>query len=660
MLKKIGKMAIVQELIGYLFYLYTRFVFHTTRWTAEGWPYSFDDEKRPFFMSFWHGRLMGATFAKFYFKPKKLQPYVLISLHRDGRAVAAAMRHYGIKTVDGSSKRNGTAAGLAIMRLMKEDALMAMAPDGRKPGYKMTKGLVALASESRCPIVFTAFSVKRAKIFKTWDKFMLPMPFNKGVILCSEPIEVPSDLNAEQTEVWREKLEKRLLDLTRAADERAGRGTSPESQEGKMNLLSMYKAVTVLAYPLIAIYLAVRKAKGKEDLKRFPERMGYAGMPRPDGRLIWIHGASVGETLSALPLINRLGELYPDARVMMTSGTVTSAELMAKRLPANAFHQFVPIDTPSAVKRFVDYWKPDAVLWIESEFWPNLLSEISSRKIPLILINGRVSDRSFERWRKFPVFCRELQGLFTKSFGQTDEDARRLQVLGAKNADCVGNLKFASKDLPYDADEFAKLEKQIANRPCWIAASTHAGEEEQLAFAQNALKTKGALMILAPRHPKRGDEIEKILTQAGLHVARRSRHEDITPETTVYLADTIGEMGLFYRLAEIAFVGGSLVAFGGQNIIEPARLGKAVVCGKYMMNFKEIVAKATAADALTVVEDKEQLTQTLDAWFSDKETLHTIQQNARAFALNQADVLNRLTTALAPYLDFDERKDNAD
>ena len=427
-----------------------------------------------------------------------------------------------------------------------------------------------------------------------------------------------------------------------------------------MRLLNVYKAATVLGYPLIAVCLAIRKAKGKEDLTRFPERMGYAGKPRPDGRLIWIHGASVGETLSALPLINKLSELYPAVRIMVTSGTLTSADLMAKRLPANAFHQFVPVDTPAAVKRFVDYWKPDAALWIESEFWPNLLSEIAAHKIPLILINGRVSDRSFERWRKFPAFCRELQGLFTKSFGQTDEDARRLRVLGAKDAACVGNLKFAAGDLPYDADEFAKLEKQIANRPCWIAASTHEGEEEQLAFVQNALKTKNALMILAPRHPKRGDEIEKLLKPAGLSVARRSRGEDIAPDTAVYLADTIGEMGLFYRLAQIAFVGGSLVAFGGQNIIEPARLGKAVVCGKYMMNFKEIVAKAVAAGALTVVEDKKELAQTLDALFENEGILKSKRENARHFALNQADVLNRLTAALTPYLDFDERKNNAD
>lgn len=427
-----------------------------------------------------------------------------------------------------------------------------------------------------------------------------------------------------------------------------------------MRLLNVYKAATVLGCPLIAVCLAIRKAKGKEDLTRFPERMGYAGKPRPDGRLIWIHGASVGETLSALPLINKLSELYPAVRIMVTSGTLTSADLMAKRLPANAFHQFVPVDTPAAVKRFVDYWKPDAALWIESEFWPNLLSEIAAHKIPLILINGRVSDRSFERWRKFPAFCRELQGLFTKSFGQTDEDARRLRVLGAKDAACVGNLKFAAGDLPYDADEFAKLEKQIANRPCWIAASTHEGEEEQLAFVQNALKTKNALMILAPRHPKRGDEIEKLLKPAGLSVARRSRGEDIAPDTAVYLADTIGEMGLFYRLAQIAFVGGSLVAFGGQNIIEPARLGKAVVCGKYMMNFKEIVAKAVAAGALTVVEDKKELAQTLDALFENEGILKSKRENARRFALNQADVLNRLTAALTPYLDFDERKNNAD
>lgn len=422
-----------------------------------------------------------------------------------------------------------------------------------------------------------------------------------------------------------------------------------------MNLMSVsvYRAATRAFYPLIAAYLAVRKAKGKEDLSRFGERMGYAAKPRPDGKLVWMHGASVGETLSMLPLIERIQKQYPDINILVTSGTVTSAQLMEKRLTGKAFHQYVPIDCIAQATRFVDHWKPDLVLWLESEFWPNILSIVSGRNIPVVLLNGRVSDRSLKRWRKMPRFSAQIQAMFTKTFGQTQEDANRLKELGAKEPLCVGNLKFASAPLPVDADELKRMESQIGGRPCWTAGSTHAGEDAPIAEAHKKVKGKipDLLTVLAPRHPKRADEIEAVLKQAGLSVARRSRKEDITPETDVYLADTIGEMGLFYRLGCAAFVGGSLIEFGGQNIIEPARLGRAVLCGPYMMNFREIVARAKSADAVSIVDGAQGLADALAALLTDEKLLATKQKNALEFAKAESNVLDRLMPLLAGYLE---------
>lgn len=407
-----------------------------------------------------------------------------------------------------------------------------------------------------------------------------------------------------------------------------------------------------MGYPLIAAYLAVRKSRGKEDLERFGERMGFASMPRPEGKLVWLHGASVGETLSMLPLIQKIQQLHPSVHILVTSGTVTSAQLMEKRLSGTAFHQYVPIDCMPQVTRFVDHWKPDLVLWLESEFWPNILSVIAQRKIPLILINGRVSDRSFARWKKMPKFSRQLQKMFVKSFGQTQEDADRLKAIGAEDTACVGNIKFAAAPLPVDEEELKRMQKQIGKRACWTAGSTHAGEDEIIAYAHKAIKEKipDILTIAAPRHPNRADEIEGIFKKVGLTVSRRSRKEEITKQTDIYLADTIGEMGLFYRLGAVAFVGGSMIPFGGQNIIEPARLEKAVLCGQYMMNFREITARAKEAEAVFVAENETALAQVVIKLLTDKKLLNERQKNARVFAEAESNVLDRLMPELEPYL----------
>ena len=427
--------------------------------------------------------------------------------------------------------------------------------------------------------------------------------------------------------------------------------------------LSWYRHATTLIKPLLGIYLAFRKQKGKEDVARFHERLGLPKKERPKGQLLWIHGASVGETLSVLPLVDALLARYPRLHVMITSGTVTSACLLEKRLPERAFHQYIPIDCFPYVRRFVKHWRPDVVFWLESEFWPNILSVIDEQKIPLILLNGRVSDKSFANWKKYPRLSAQIQNMFVESLGQTEQDAARLAVLGAKNARCLGNLKCAARPLPYDVQEYKSLSLQVGDRPCWVAASTHKGEEKAVLAVHQQLKKKmGKLLtIVVPRHPQRGEEIEKLFRKARLKVNRRSLGEKITSQTDVYLADTIGELGLFYKLASVAFVGGSLISFGGQNVLEPAKLGKAVVTGPHTRNFKEIVDRAQAAEALTVVKDKDELADVVGQWLKSGKKCAVAQKKAETFAAEEEkSVLSGLLDALEPYLKKKKQEEKKD
>lgn len=414
-----------------------------------------------------------------------------------------------------------------------------------------------------------------------------------------------------------------------------------------MIALLLYRIFVVLATPFILGWLFIRKQKGKEDSIRFPERLGYRLPQRPEGRLLWLHGASVGECLSMMPLINRLLAEDKDINIMVTSGTVTSAALMAKRLPQRAFHVYVPVDMVGGVRRFVRHFRPNAVLWFESEFWPNILQEIRRHHVPLILLNGRISDRSFRRWQKALWIIRPLLGLFTLTFGQTKEDAHRLQVLGAPQAVCVGNLKCAAPPAPFDAIELERLMQAIGSRPCWVGGSTHPGEEAMMANVHQTLKKEfpDLLTISAPRHPERTDVIPTF-TQAGLTVARRTNGDAITSETDVYFADTLGEMGLIYRLAPIVFVGGSLVPFGGQNMLEPMRLGRAVVIGPHAFNFREIVSTAKNQKALVEVADVTELIQILRTWLNQPTDRAEIGKRAEAQACAEMAVLERVTQVL--------------
>ena len=419
--------------------------------------------------------------------------------------------------------------------------------------------------------------------------------------------------------------------------------------------IGIYNTLVRTLYPvLVRRYIEKRKKIGKEDVKRFNERVGRPIMKRPEGRLVWLHGASVGESISMLPLINRLLELYPDIHVMVTTGTTTSAEVMAKRLPERAFHQYLPIDNPAFTTRFVRYWQPTIALWFESEFWPAMLSSIKRRNIPLILINGRISNKTFKRWQQFEFIIKELLGCFTACLGQSEEDAYRLRVLGAKDAMCLGNLKYAGLPIPVDAEKKKEILQQIGNRPLWLVSSTHHDEEAKIGRFLQELKEKhpNLLTLIAPRHPHRGEEIKNCLRdEYNLDVALRSKEEKITPKTDVYIADTIGEMGIWYEISPIVFVGGSLIPHGGQNFIEPSRCRDAVIVGPHMHNFTDAMARAKKADAIIQVNDVIDLISVVDQLLRNRELLEAKRSLAYNWATGEAKVLDGIVEKIQGYME---------
>ena len=417
--------------------------------------------------------------------------------------------------------------------------------------------------------------------------------------------------------------------------------------------IRIYNTLIRILYPLvIKRYIKKRQLNGKEDIKRFNERIGRPSKKRPEGKLIWLHGASVGESLSMLPLINKLLESYPDSHVMVTTGTVTSAEVMEKRLPERAFHQYIPIDNPAFVTRFIRHWQPDLVLWFESDLWPALLSGIKRKNIPLILVNGRISNKSFKRWQQFDFISKELLDCFTFCLGQSEEDAYRLRVLGAKNSMCLGNLKYAGINPPVDPDKKAEIEKQINGRPLWVVSSTHHDEELKIGrFLKNTnTEIPGLLTLIAPRHPNRGPEIQEQLNGLGLKTALRSKGEKISPDTNVYIADTIGEVGIWYDLSPIVFIGGSLIPHGGQNFMEPSRFRDAVIVGPYMHNFTDAMNRAKKADAVIQVNDAAELENMLLQLLQNKDLLEAKRSLAYNWAYGEAKVLDGIVEKIKGYL----------
>jgi 3-deoxy-D-manno-octulosonic-acid transferase len=387
-------------------------------------------------------------------------------------------------------------------------------------------------------------------------------------------------------------------------------------------LSTLYAGAATAAAPLLRQMLRRRAARGKEIAARLPERYGEDATPRPDGRLLWLHAASIGETVSILPVLAALHQMAPDLHMLLTTGTVTSAEMLGRRLPELGLegwviHRFAPLDVPAWARRFLTHWRPEVAAFVESEIWPSLIEAARAGGLPLALINARLSPRSFAHWRRIGGFAAHLFGAFSLVQAQSRHDAERLRRLGAAHVEAPGNLKFAALPLPVPRIELQRLRHAIGTRPVWLAASTHPGEESMAVAVHHGLAARhpGLLTIIVPRHPERGADIAALID--GLPVTRRAAGEGPPEESGIWVADTLGELGLFSSAAGVVFVGGSLVPHGGQNPLEPARLGCAVAVGPHVQNFVEPVEVLEAAGALTRLADAEALADWVDLLLGD-------------------------------------------
>ena len=410
-----------------------------------------------------------------------------------------------------------------------------------------------------------------------------------------------------------------------------------------------YRLAGIAAYPMAGPYLTWRALKGKEDRSRRLERLGYASLPRPRGPLIWVHAASVGETMAILPMIRELRRRQ--IHVLLTTGTVTSAALVQARLGDDVIHQFVPVDVKFPVKRFIAYWKPDACITAESEIWPTTVAELTRRHVPQIRVNARLSDRSFDRWRNHHKIAESLFEKMALVVAQSDLDAERFRDLGAWPVIVSGNLKSDTDPPPCDEELLARYKTQIGTRQTWAAISTFDGEEKAAAAVHKALKPKnGQLTIIVPRHPDRADVIEAMLKEEGLVVARRSRNDDITAETDIFIGDSIGEMGSYLRLTEVAFVGKSLTNDGGQNPLEPAMIGCAVLTGPNIQNFRDAYQHLIRKGGARIVRDVEMLAKAVHYLLITEQARRKMVDAGQEAMDDMRGALAKTVKALEPYI----------
>ena len=416
----------------------------------------------------------------------------------------------------------------------------------------------------------------------------------------------------------------------------------------------LYTTLTGKSGPFLRFLLARRARRGKEDPARLQERMGVPGQARPPGPLLWLHAASVGEAQSALILLDALLASDPALSALVTTGTVSSAALMARRLPSRAVHQFVPMDHPAWVAAFLDHWRPDRVLWMESELWPNMLAQIKARGIPAALVNARLSSRSVRQWKMAPAMIAGLLSAFDVILAQTEEDAGNFRALGARSVTVTDNIKYAAAPLPLEDTALQALSHALGARPVWVYASTHDGEEDLACRLHGQLRTAlpDLLTIIVPRHPERRNAIIATCARHNLPVRLRSAGGLPQSGDALYVADTMGELGLFYRLAPVACIGRSFSSDGGggHNPIEAAQLGCAVLHGPHIQNFTALYAEMNAAGAALCLADEADFAVRLNLLLRDHGACEELRRRGHDFVLAKAQILPRVLQILRPVM----------
>jgi 3-deoxy-D-manno-octulosonic-acid transferase len=581
--------------------LYLDFALRTTRWRIEGHPdaralltRSPAQADAGAVVAFWH-QILPLTPALWSWA-RAIEPTlslrVLISRNRDGRLISDIVAPWDIIGIAGSTSRRGKDKGGAqalrqATRALQAGMLVAITPDGpRGPLHHAQPGTLALARLGHRKIVPVGGAASGWRL-GSWDCMVLPRPFGRGIFVCGQPLDDGCDLAA---------LETALKSTSEAALHRHRVATRRLQDRA-------WAAFGTVAAPFLIALVQRRIARGREIRSRRRERLGFAAFPRPDGRLIWLHAASVGEAISLRPLLDALVAADPARTIVVTTATVTGADIIESHARAHAgsiVHQFIPFDVPRWIGRFLDHWRPAAAILAESEIWPGLLGECRTRGIPVAIVNGRMSERSWSHWTRLGRMTSAFFGDLAWVAARGPEDATRFRALGAREVLELGDLKKAAPPLAADPDELAELRALLADRPVWLCAATHPGEEAVIRNAALRLRDRfpALLTIVVPRHPPRGAEVSAILDNA----PQRSLGEIPSAADFFWVADTLGELGLFYRLCPVAFVGNSLEVApsgGGHNPYEPARLGSAVISGLRIDNFKDAFAALGDAAILT-------------------------------------------------------------
>jgi 3-deoxy-D-manno-octulosonic-acid transferase len=521
-------------------------------------------------------------------------------------------------------------------------------------------GVVMVARASGRPIMPLAIATSRYVALSTWSRMTINLPWSNLGFAVGDVVHVPRDAGAEELEGYRQAVERSLNAATLAAYARAGADparATPGSAARPGLRLKTYRTLTSLARPLAPVILRLRQRRGKEDPSRLPERLGLPSAARPAGRLVWFHAASVGETLSILPLMSALAEERHSLSFLLTTGTVTSAKLAAQRLGPRALHQYLPLDVPQFVRGFLDHWRPDLAVFTESEIWPNLILESSARGIPLALVNARMTRESFRRWRRNLGVALPLFGRFSLVLAQNEALARRFKQLGAAEAIAGGNLKIDTPPPPVDPLELERLKPAVEGRPLLVAACTHEGEDAIVAEAHRELRRRfpDLITIIVPRHPERGAAIVELLQSQGIATARRALGELPTRTSEAYVADTLGELGMLYQLAPVAFIGGSLVDRGGHNPIEAVRQGAMVMTGPHLQNFTDTYNALFSYKAAIVVRSASELANAAAALLADPDELGRMRERAGAALAGQSGALPRTVEALLRHLPGEDK-----
>lgn len=666
MLKRILKSQMALNVLASLLASHIRLVFRTSKlYTDPADPAEKLHATTPFVGAMWHGDVM--MMVALNPKNRPLTVRSIVARHGDAEIVDKVLSKFGITSLRGAGagKRRKDRGGAKVLRnaisALKNGenvALTADVPPG--PGRQAGIGIVSMAKMSGCPVLPCAIATSRRITLNSWDRFTINLPFSKLGFVVGNPIPVDKNADEQALEAARQQVEKEMNRVTRRAYEIIGETADDvlaPQDGGKIKMkqgfqLKAYRFLTRIARPIAPLILAWRAKKGKEDPVRQKERLGIPGKERPDGFVAWFHAASVGETNAILPLMTSLAKSHPTVNFLLTTGTVTSAKSARDRLPEGAIHQYVPLDSPKFVKRFLNHWKPDLALFTESEIWPNLILQSAERDIPLMLLNARMSLSSYKTWRKQAGLSRPLFSRFDLILAQNDQLARRFRNLGAHNAVSVGNLKIDSPALPVNADLLEKLRSTVGNRPILTAASTHPGEDELIADAHKQLKHRhpDLLTIIVPRHPERGPAILKMLNDKDLAVSQRSNNELPSTKDDVYLADTIGELGLFYTISTLAFIGGSLFTHGGQNPVEAIKTRTAILTGPSWHNFKDAYTEMFRLDACREASTVDEIVQTVSTLLEDENQRKQMIAQADEAIINLSGALAKTIEAIETYL----------